>query len=129
MGGVRGGGAVLMAVALEVRVTGRVQGVWYRGWTQAEARRLGLRGWVRNEPDGSVTALLAGPEAAVAAMLEAMRQGPPDARVAGVQTQPAEDEGSPGSRSGGLDLPRAIRARRRRGRPSCRRGRSGPAGC
>jgi acylphosphatase len=85
-----------MAVALEVRVTGRVQGVWYRGWTQAEARRLGLRGWVRNEPDGSVTAVLAGPEAAVAAMLEAMRRGPPDARVAALETQPAEDEGFAG---------------------------------
>ncbi|HRO12854.1 MAG TPA: acylphosphatase, partial [Amaricoccus sp.] len=48
-------------IALRVRVTGRVQGVWYRGWTEDEATRRGLRGWVRNEPDGSVAAVLAGP--------------------------------------------------------------------
>ena len=80
-------------VALRVRVTGRVQGVWYRGWAEGEARRLGLRGWVRNEPDGSVAAVLAGSEGAVAAMVAAMRGGPPDARVTGVKTEAAADEG------------------------------------
>ncbi|WP_297977688.1 acylphosphatase, partial [uncultured Amaricoccus sp.] len=64
-------------IALRVRVTGRVQGVWYRGWTEDEATRRGLRGWVRNEPDGSVAAVLAGPREAVAAMVAAMRRGPP----------------------------------------------------
>ncbi len=48
-------------VTVRARVTGRVQGVWFRGWTEAEARRLGLAGWVKNEADGSVTALIAGP--------------------------------------------------------------------
>jgi acylphosphatase len=80
-------------IALRVRVTGRVQGVWYRGWTEAEARRRGLRGWVRNEPDGSVLAVLAGPPAEVAAMTEAMRHGPPDARVAHLESSATEDEG------------------------------------
>lgn len=80
-------------IALQVRVTGRVQGVWYRGWTEDEATRRGLRGWVRNEPDGSVAAVLAGPREAVAAMVAAMRQGPPAAGVAAVETAPAEDEG------------------------------------
>ena len=83
-------------VAVRVRVTGRVQGVWYRGWTQAEAWRLGLRGWVRNAADGSVVAVLAGPEAAVSAMVEAMWRGPPDARVTEVLTEPGEDEGFAG---------------------------------
>ena len=82
-----------MQQAVAVRVTGRVQGVWYRGWAQGEARRLGLRGWVGNRPDGSVAAVLAGPEAAVAAMLEAMRRGPPEARVAGIEVTEATDEG------------------------------------
>ncbi len=77
--------------ALRVRVTGRVQGVWYRGWTVAEAERRGLRGWVRNEADGSVVAVLVGPAAAVSAMVEAMWQGPPDARVAGVSVENADD--------------------------------------
>ncbi|HET9068676.1 MAG TPA: acylphosphatase [Amaricoccus sp.] len=80
-------------IALRVRVTGRVQGVWYRGWTEAEARRRGLRGWVRNAPDGSVLAVLAGPPAQVDAMVEAMRRGPPDAGVTGLETLAVEDEG------------------------------------
>ena len=77
-------------VALRVRVTGRVQGVSYRWWAKVEAERLGVRGWVRNAPDGSVAALVAGPAAAVAAMVEAMWRGPPHARVAAVLTEPAE---------------------------------------
>ena len=46
--------------AVRVRIAGRVQGVNFRAWTRDEAERLGLDGWVRNEADGSVTALLAG---------------------------------------------------------------------
>ena len=45
---------------LHVIVRGRVQGVWYRGWTVREAERRGLRGWVRNRRDGSVEAVFAG---------------------------------------------------------------------
>ena len=74
-------------VAVQVRVTGRVQGVSYRWWTQGEAERLGLRGWVRNEADGSVAALLVGAETAVAAMVAALRRGPPQARVSEVLTE------------------------------------------
>src|SRR5699024_1180285 len=51
------GGAMSDTVAVEARITGRVQGVWYRGWTKGEATRRGLSGWVRNEPDGAVAAL------------------------------------------------------------------------
>ena len=70
---------------LRVRVTGRVQGVWFRGWTRAEAERLGLRGWVRNAADGSVEAVIAGPEDAVEAMVAALHRGPEMARVDGVE--------------------------------------------
>ena len=70
---------------VQVRVTGRVQGVWFRGWTQAQAERLGLDGWVQNAEDGSVEAVLAGPEAAVDAMLAALRRGPELARVDAVE--------------------------------------------
>ena len=70
------------------RVTGVVQGVGYRAWVRDEAARLGLAGWVRNERDGSVTALLAGPEAVVARMVAAMRRGPTGARVTAVATEP-----------------------------------------
>lgn len=72
------------------RITGRVQRVGFRAWTETEARSLGLAGWVRNEPDGSVTALLAGPDAAVALMLERLGKGPRGARVTAVVTEKAE---------------------------------------
>lgn len=77
-------------IAVSAHVTGRVQGVGFRDWTRHEATGLGLTGWVRNEPDGSVAALLVGPEASVATMLERLRQGPSHARVAGVRSEPAK---------------------------------------
>lgn len=73
-----------------VLVTGKVQGVNYRAWTQEEARSRGLRGWVKNEADGSVRAVLSGPEEAVADMLRAMEKGPPAANVARLEPEPAE---------------------------------------
>ena len=79
-----------MSATVRVRVTGRVQGVWFRGWTQAEAEARGLSGWVRNEPDGSVTALLSGPEQLVRDMLSALSGGPQLARVESVEAEPAE---------------------------------------
>jgi acylphosphatase len=69
------------------RIRGRVQRVGFRYWTQDEARALGLSGWVRNEPDGSVTALIAGRADVVTAMLEKLRQGPPGAKVSELETQ------------------------------------------
>ncbi len=76
------------SIATAVRITGRVQGVWFRGWVREEARRLGLTGSVRNQPDGSVAALFVGPGTAVAAMLTLCRDGPPSARVHSVETTP-----------------------------------------
>jgi acylphosphatase len=74
-------------VTIRVRITGRVQGVWYRGWTVDHARRLGLSGWVRNRRDGSVEAVFSGPEPALRAMVELCRQGPPAALVREVAEQ------------------------------------------
>jgi acylphosphatase len=71
-------------ISVNVRIRGRVQGVWYRGWTVEEAARRGLRGWVRNRRDGSVEAVLCGPAAAVDDMIEVMWSGPPAARVESV---------------------------------------------
>ncbi|MEX0693720.1 MAG: acylphosphatase [Rhodospirillales bacterium] len=66
---------------VHVRVTGRVQGVWFRGWTVKEADRLGITGWVRNRRDGSVEAVFSGNEDDVETMLKLCRKGPPLARV------------------------------------------------
>jgi acylphosphatase len=62
-------------------VHGRVQGVWYRDWTVQTARSIGLAGWVRNLPDGTVEALLEGDPQALEQMIAAMHDGPPRARV------------------------------------------------
>lgn len=70
-----------MAITKHVLVSGRVQGVGYRAWTQHEASLRNLVGWVRNCDDGRVEAILHGPPDAVSAMLDAMRQGPAMARV------------------------------------------------
>ncbi len=69
-------------IARLVRISGRVQGVGYRAWTEREARTRGLSGWVRNRQDGTVEALFVGGELAVAAMIEACRKGPRFAEVA-----------------------------------------------
>ena len=76
-------------VARHLRITGRVQGVSYRAWTQDRARTLGLSGWVRNESDGSVTALVQGPEEAIAALIRAAQDGPTAARVSAVNSTDA----------------------------------------
>jgi acylphosphatase len=65
-------------------VTGRVQGVSFRASTCSEARRLGVVGWVRNLPDGSVELEAEGDDDRVAALLAWCEHGPPGARVATV---------------------------------------------
>lgn len=75
--------------AVQARITGRVQGVSFRAWTQAEAEALDLAGWVRNRPDGSVEAMIQGPEDAVSRLLARLRKGPPAADVAEVSERSA----------------------------------------
>lgn len=82
--------------ALLVRVHGRVQGVGYRAWTVHEAKRLGLRGTVRNEADGSVSAVIAGTRSAVDRMLERFHNGPPGAAVTSVESEPLDLDHVPG---------------------------------
>ena len=68
-----------------VKIEGRVQGVYYRAWTNDTAHALGLDGWVKNASDGSVEAVFSGPPAAVEEMLERCAKGPPDAKVTAVR--------------------------------------------
>ena len=72
---------------VHVRITGRVQGVFFRASAESEARRLGLSGWVRNCPDGSVELLAEGPKAKLDDVLAWCRHGPPRAEVEDVQVE------------------------------------------
>jgi len=73
--------------AVRARITGRVQGVCFRAWARSEAEAIGVTGWVRNERDGSVMALIAGPKGKVALMVDALWEGPAAASVQYVATE------------------------------------------
>lgn len=70
---------------VHAKITGRVQGVFFRAYTKEEADRLGLVGWVRNRADGSVEALAEGEVAAVDQMIEWFHGGSPHAKVTSVE--------------------------------------------
>ena len=82
--------------ARRIVVTGRVQGVFYRGWTVARARELGVKGWVRNRSNGTVEILACGVPRSVDALIEACRSGPPAAEVddleVGDSSEPCPDD-------------------------------------
>lgn len=69
------------------RITGRVQGVWYRASMCTQAQALEVQGWVRNRSDGSVEALCQGTPAQLEALHQWCLTGPPKARVDAVQVQ------------------------------------------
>jgi acylphosphatase len=85
--------------SVRVMIEGRVQGVWFRGWTVEQAKRRGLDGWVRNRRDGSVEALFSGAAEAVLAMVQACRRGPPFAHVVTVREMPTDPPNEPGFRT------------------------------
>ena len=78
---------------MHVVVRGRVQGVGFRYATASRASSLGLGGWVRNMPDGSVEAVFEGPAERVESMVEWCREGPRGAQVDGVEVRSEAPEG------------------------------------
>jgi acylphosphatase len=83
---------------VHVRVSGRVQGVFFRAEARSRAESLGLSGWIRNEPDGSVAAVFAGEPERVDSMVEWCRRGPAGARVDEVEVTERADEPGDGFR-------------------------------
>jgi len=77
---------------LKLTVRGEVQGVGFRWFVREAARRARVAGWVRNTADGAVEVRAAGRSDALAALLEAIRRGPPRARVDHVEQHTLEDD-------------------------------------
>jgi acylphosphatase len=86
-------------VRTRIRVSGRVQGVWFRDGLREQARSLHVDGWVRNLADGRVEAELQGTRADVDRLVEWSRTGPPRARVTGVTV-----EALPPTRAAGFEI-------------------------
>jgi len=76
---------------VRITVAGRVQGVGFRWFTQAEAERLGLSGWVRNRRDGSVEAEVVGPPERIDEFAGRLAVGPSSSNVTDVSVQPLPD--------------------------------------
>jgi acylphosphatase len=81
------------AIRAHVFITGRVQGVGYRYSTMDEATRLGVKGWVRNVPNGCVEAVFEGTRNTVESMIHWCHSGPTAARVQDVAVEYEEPEG------------------------------------
>ena len=80
----------MAAIGRHIRITGRVQGVFFRQWTADTADRLGVSGWVRNRPDGSVEVQASGEPGAVEALIAELRHGPPMAEVSDIAIEEIE---------------------------------------
>ena len=76
-----------MKARAHVYISGMVQGVFFRYETRNLAEKLGIKGWVRNTPDGRVEAVFEGDKKKIQAMLDFCRRGPPGAQVTDVEVK------------------------------------------
>lgn len=83
-----------MTCAKLLKITGKVQGVFYRESMRREAIQRGVKGWVRNNSNGAVEAFVQGDEGAVRSLIEWCRQGPPRAEVTQVEEKDAAADAS-----------------------------------
>ena len=74
-----------MSLCVHVRVSGMVQGVFYRAFTRDKAKGLGINGWVRNIPGGGVEAVLEGERQKIGELLAMMKKGPASSMVSGLE--------------------------------------------
>lgn len=80
-------------ICMHVRVSGMVQGVYYRAYTMAKAKELGVKGWVKNIPGGGVEAVLEGERREVGELLSQMKSGPAGAMVSGMEVSELKCKG------------------------------------
>jgi acylphosphatase len=80
-------------ISVRVRVSGMVQGVYYRAFTRAKAQDLGVKGWVQNLPGGGVEAVLEGERKKVGELLSMMKVGPAGAMVSGMEISELSPKG------------------------------------
>ena len=85
-------------IGRRARILGRVQGVFFRAWTQEQAEALGVSGWIRNRRDGSVELFASGTGEAVEALLDKVRGGPLLAQVERVEVEETNEEAAEGFR-------------------------------
>ncbi len=76
--------------SVRVRISGQVQGVFFRVWAKEKADALGVKGWIRNRLDGDVEALFVGPKEQVSALVKICQEGPPSAVVDDVNLEEAQ---------------------------------------
>ena len=81
---------------VRIRLSGRVQGVFFRNWTIEVARALGVRGWVRNRSDGSVEILAFADPATLEGFIDRCREGPKAAAVEYVSVRETQEAAPPG---------------------------------
>ncbi len=85
-----------MSKCAKLKIFGHVQGVFFRDFTEEKAKELSLTGWVRNMPDGTVEALIEGPQDLIEKMIAYCNQGPSSAQVDKVEVEWVEPEGCEG---------------------------------
>jgi acylphosphatase len=81
---------------LRIRVSGKVQGVFYRASAQAKAKELGLNGWVQNEASGAVLIEAEGEDQKLQRLVDWCQVGPGAAQVEAVETEEVQPQGSSG---------------------------------
>jgi len=74
-------------ISVHIKITGDVQGVFFRVYAQEKAQELGITGWVANESDGSVSVVAEGPENKVNELIDWCHGGPSNARVEKVEVK------------------------------------------
>jgi acylphosphatase len=80
-------GEIMSQQCIRATISGKVQGVWFRAFTREQAQALGVTGWANNLADGRVEVMLCGESSKLQTLIKLLSQGPPLARVDGIEKQ------------------------------------------